>query len=64
MPILWAFAKVQWGDEGLFGMVAWEWMRQTNARAMGIIGGGGGVGLLGGMGKDPMEGSRGVLIFD
>ncbi len=60
--ILWAFAKVQWGDNGLFGMVARELMWQTNTGVVGVVGGGGE--LLGGIGKDPMESCGGVLIFD
>ncbi len=58
--ILWAFAKVQQGDNVLFGMVAKELMRQTKTRVMGVVGGGGG--LLGGMGEESMEGGRGVHI--
>ncbi len=60
MLILWALAKVQQGEDGLFGTVARELMRPTNSGVMGVIGGGGE--LLGGMGKDSMEGGWGVLI--
>ncbi len=45
--ILWAFTKVQRGDGRLFGVVARELMRQTNAGVVGVIGGGGG-GTFGG----------------
>jgi hypothetical protein len=51
---------VQPGDDGLFGTVARELMRQTNDGVVGIIGGGGG--LFKGMGEDSMEGGREVLI--
>jgi len=40
--ILWAFAKVRRGDDGLFDTVASALMRQTNAGVAGVIGGGGG----------------------
>ncbi len=38
--ILWAFTKVQQEDDGLFGTVARELMRQTQAVVVGVIGGG------------------------
>ncbi len=44
----------------MFGMVARELMRQTNAGVAGVVGRGGG--FLGALGKDSMEGGREVLI--
>jgi hypothetical protein len=58
--ILWAFSKVQRGEDVLFGTVARELMKQMNAGVVGVVGGDGG--LLGGMGRDSMEGGREVLI--
>lgn len=40
--ILWAYAKVRRGDDGLFDTVASALMRQTNAGVAGVVGGGGG----------------------
>jgi hypothetical protein len=60
--ILWAFTKVQWGDNRLFDTMGRELMRQMNAEVGGVVEGGGG--LFRGIGKDLMEGGRGVLTFD
>ncbi len=53
--ILWAFAKVRWGDNILLGTVARKLIRQTHIRVVGVVGGGG-AGGFSGAGQEPNRG--------
>ena len=65
--ILWAFAKVRRGDDGLFDTVASALMRQTNDGVAGVVGVGGGKNGAGGggavAGPKPQELSNTIWAF-